>query len=272
MQNSILEYQPGKALSTFVECYWEGYFALNLPEGESLQLIPNGYVEIIIHLNDLHCNLHGGAQWSQSPDYLILGLLTRPYEVRFSGTVSVFAIRFKPEGIYNIFGIPASIFKDGYEDIGMVLGSHFRSFCHRLREEKNAAGMVSIAESYLVTSLRRNRPDFNYLNLAAEMIRCKQEVKVKELSNRVAISQRQLEREFKKKLGVSPKHYLRIMRLNEVQRLLKERPFDLTSIAYHCGYTDQAHFIRDFKKIIGERPTIFLKGHKQYLINTGTSK
>jgi AraC-like DNA-binding protein len=232
-------------------------------------MIPNGYVEIIIHLNDLHCNLFGDAQWAQSPDYLILGLLTRPYEVRFSGTVSIFAIRFKPEGIYNIFGIPASEFKDGFDDIGMILGHSFRSFCHRLREEKSTATMVGLTENFLLNSLQRNNLDYNYLNLAAEIIRQKQEIKIEELSNRVAISQRQLEREFKKKLGVSPKHYLRIMRLNEVQRLLKERPFDLTSIAYHCGYTDQAHFIRDFKKIIGENPTIFLKGNKQYLINTG---
>lgn len=269
MQNTIREYQPGFALKTYVECYWEGNFQLNLTAGESIQVIPNGYVEIIIHLNNLHCNLLHNEHWSQSPDYLILGLLTQPYEVRFSGTVNIFAIRLKPEGIYNIFGIPASEFKDGYEDLAMVLDVDFRSFCQALREERSTAGMVRLTDNYLTRTQEQNKLEYNYLNLAADMIRQQTEIRIAELSDKVYISQRQLEREFKKKLGVSPKHYLRIMRLNEVQRLLMYQAYDLTSIAYHCGYADQAHFIRDFKDIMGESPRVFIKGDKQYLINPG---
>lgn len=272
MHSSITEYQPGNALSKFVDCYWEGSFQLNTSKSVSMQMIPNGCVELIIHLNDLHCDLYSDVQWSQSPDYMILGLFTRPYEVRLSGTVILFAIRFKPEGIYSIFGIPASKFIDGYEDMAMVIGDDFRGFCHRVREEKSTTGMVSRTESYLLRTLQRNKIDLSYINFAAELIRQIKGIRIEELSDRVFISQRQLEREFKNKLGIGPKHYLRIMRLNEVQRLLKDRAMDLTSVAYHCGYTDQAHFIRDFKSIIGENPTIFLKGKNRYIVNPGVKK
>lgn len=86
---------------------------------------------------------------------------------------------------------------------------------------------------------------------------------------RVYISQRQLEREFKNKVGISPKRYLRITRMNEVHRLLEaNEQLNFTEIAYRSGYTDQAHFIKDFKKITGERPTIFVKEREQFLVNT----
>ncbi|NNC45774.1 MAG: AraC family transcriptional regulator, partial [Winogradskyella sp.] len=93
---------------------------------------------------------------------------------------------------------------------------------------------------------------------------------IKDLPSRLCISKRQLEREFKEKIGISPKHYLRITRINEVIRLLNEKQvFDLTSITYHCGYFDQSHFIKDFKRITGQKPTIFIKERGQFICNPG---
>ncbi len=235
-----------------------------------MQMIPNGCLELILHLTDLHCNLHNDYGWTQTPDYLILGLFTQPFEVQFSTPVKVFAIRFKPEGIYNIFGLPASMFKDSYEDMAMVLGSEFRDFSHWLREEKNVASMIRRAESHLLKSLQRSKIEVSYVNRAAELIRHSKGIKIEDLPDQVFISQRQLEREFKDKVGISPKHYLRITRINEVIRLLDDKhAMDLTSVAYHCGYFDQAHFINDFKSITGKKPTIFIKERRRFIANSG---
>jgi AraC-like DNA-binding protein len=260
MSALITEYIPCKSLSQFVELYWEGSFNANGSGGLSMQMIPNGCLELIFHLNDLHCDLHNNNIWSQSPDYMIIGLFTQPYEVQFKNHVKVFAIRFKPEGIYNIFGVPASTLKDRYEDMTMVLGREFHDFSHRLRDEKSVSKMISRAESYLLKSLQCNKIDISYVNVAAELIRNTKGIKIEDLPMRVFISQRQLEREFKDKVGISPKHYFRITRINEALRFLNDnQATDLTSVAYHCGYFDQAHFINDFKRITGKNPTIFIK-------------
>lgn len=270
MINPIREYKPCAGLSPYVELYWEGSFNADAAGRISLQMVPNGCLELIIHLNDLHCDLHREQSWSQTPDYILLGLFTRPYEVQFSGTVTVFAIRFKPEGIYNVFGVPASFFTDSYEDMSMVLGTEFRNFCHRLREEKSIAAMIRRTEDHLFMSLQRNNIDLNYVNVAAALIRNTKGIRIDDLSNMVYISQRQLEREFKDKVGITPKHYLRLTRINEVMRLLNEnREMDLTSVAYHCGYADQAHFIRDFKRITGEVPTIYMRERGRFIVNPG---
>lgn len=239
----------------------------------SLQIVPNGCVEIIIHLSDLHCNLHDGTYgWSQTPDYLVLGLFTHAFEVKFTTTVDVFAIRFKPEGIYNLFGLPSSMFLDSYEDMSMVLGKDFHDFCNNLKETNTVDQMVGQTERYLFKTLAKQCNDLNYVNRAAELIRNEQGIRIKKIADELSISQRQLEREFKAKIGISPKHYLRITRINEVIRLLHENHhLSLTSVAYHCGFADQAHFINEFKKITGEIPTIFLKERERFISNSGLS-
>lgn len=270
MSAPITAYKPCESLRPFVEVFWEGSFNANALEPLSMRVIPSGCVELIIHLNDLHCELQNAYGWSQSPEYMIIGLFTRPYEVHFNNLVKVFSMRFKPEGIYNIFGIPASVFNARYEDMSLVLGSEFRDFSHRLKEEKSVAGMINRAQSYLMKNLMRNNIELNYVNRAAELIRQTKGLSIEELSGYVFISQRQLEREFKEKVGITPKHYLRIMRLNEAQRLLNDHhPMNLTSIAYQCGYFDQAHFIRDFRSITGEVPSIFIKGRSRFIANSG---
>lgn len=269
--NSLLnEYIPSGQLKPFVELFWEGSFNLNATRPLSMQMIPTGCIELIIHLNDFHCDLEKGNTWSQSPDYMIMGLYTKPYEIRFKGSVNVFAIRFKPEGIFNIFGVPASLLMDRYEDILLVLGKEFEEYSLRIKEETSVNSMIKRTENYLLKNLLSNKINMNYVNSAANLIRSTKGVKIKEVSTRLRISKRQLEREFKEKIGISPKHYLRIIRINEVLRLLnKGKEINLTSVAYHCGYFDQSHFIHDFKKLTGQKPTIFIRKRGQFICNPG---
>ena len=52
-----------------------------------------------------------------------------------------------------------------------------------------------------------------------------------------------------------PKEYLQIVRLNYALRLIQKQDEDsLTRISYLSGYYDQAHFIKDIKKICGLSP------------------
>lgn len=249
--------------------YWEGNFNDHTRHPLSLRIIPNGFVELIIHRTKLHCDLHYHHGWSQSPNYTIIGLYTQPYVVKFSSNVKVFGIRFKPEGIFNIFGVPASKFTGMYEDMSLVVGKMFNQFCEQLQDIKTSHERISFTEGYLFQTAQRNQINLNYVNRAAELIRqTTGPLKIEKLSSETCISLRQLEREFKDKVGITPKHYLRIARLNRVQQLLEnQQRLNLTEIAHQSGYTDQAHFIRDFRNIIGERPTTFIKETSPYMVH-----
>ncbi|WP_235941865.1 helix-turn-helix domain-containing protein [Cyclobacterium roseum] len=70
---------------------------------------------------------------------------------------------------------------------------------------------------------------------------------------------RQLERNFKKQIGVSPKQLGKVIRLQTALKvLLDQKSENLTDIAYKSEYFDQAHFIKDFREFTGINPKEFV--------------
>ena len=57
MDTAIKEYYPSMRLGPYVELFWFGQFNLNQTSLLSQRVIPNGYIELIIHLTDSHCEL-----------------------------------------------------------------------------------------------------------------------------------------------------------------------------------------------------------------------
>ncbi len=97
--------------------------------------------------------------------------------------------------------------------------------------------------------------NFNFSNLMPNTLNqslnaLQQDVNLALLSNNIPISQRQLERQFKKQLGLTPKHYQRILRIKKTVNDLKHNPNqDLVSLALNHGFTDQSHMTREFSSI-----------------------
>jgi AraC-like DNA-binding protein len=266
----VREYQQSAPLKQFVDCFWEGTFNLNDNENVSFRMVPNACLELIIHLDDLRCNFPGPESLTQTPDYMLIGLFTETAEVHFTGTVPVFTIRFKPEALFSLFSLNGAEVFGRYEDISLMLGSDFRDFCHRIREKNNTSEMIAFSEQYLMSKLKERESKLDYVGRAAEIMRDPGVTNIKEISNEVCISQRQLERKFREIIGIGPKHYLRLTRINRVLKLLEHgQSLDLTSVAYNCGYFDQAHFIKDFKKLTGKNPTLFVEQKQQFITLPG---
>ena len=81
---------------------------------------------------------------------------------------------------------------------------------------------------------------------------------IAKISGNIGLSQRQLERQCQKWLGITAKHYQRIMRVNDTRNSLKHNPdIDLATLALEKGFTDQAHMTREFKNIAQITPKKF---------------
>jgi len=79
---------------------------------------------------------------------------------------------------------------------------------------------------------------------------------VAELASAAAWSPRQLEREFRRRVGLTPKSLARILRFQNVLRWRGIRPeWPWADLAAHAGYADQAHLVRDFRAFAGTTPT-----------------
>ncbi|MBZ9728705.1 helix-turn-helix domain-containing protein [Salegentibacter sp. JZCK2] len=87
-----------------------------------------------------------------------------------------------------------------------------------------------------------------------------------DLINEAGVSLRHFRRVFKKVIGVPPKYFCKVIQLNTVFQLLINSPTEkMHLLALDCGYFDQAHFINDFYRLIGNTPGKFLNGKLAHL-------
>lgn len=74
------------------------------------------------------------------------------------------------------------------------------------------------------------------------------------LANEGGIHPVHLCRDFSRYFGCTPTHYIRKVRIEKSLTLLHDPNLSLCSIAYHCGFADQSHFIRAFRVQMGCSP------------------
>ncbi|WP_170335555.1 GlxA family transcriptional regulator [Ruegeria arenilitoris] len=74
------------------------------------------------------------------------------------------------------------------------------------------------------------------------------------LADQAGISRRQIERLFKKYLGITPKQHYRKIRLREAYRLLIQSSQPIIDVALATGFETPSHFSRCFKAEFGETP------------------
>ena len=76
------------------------------------------------------------------------------------------------------------------------------------------------------------------------------------LAARLGVGRRALERMFREEVGLSPKLFVRIERLQRVLASLEHAAPDArwAELALRHGYFDQSHLIRDFRLLAGTTP------------------
>jgi AraC-like DNA-binding protein len=87
---------------------------------------------------------------------------------------------------------------------------------------------------------------------------------VKELSQSVCYSQRHLNRIFHQYMGISPKSFSRLVRINKAIKLLKNPQITLAQVAQQTGFYDQPHFIHEFQSICSISPQQYLKNMSDF--------
>jgi len=80
-------------------------------------------------------------------------------------------------------------------------------------------------------------------------------IRIADIHDLVGMSTKRLIALFRAEVGLSPKAYARVRRLQAALRLLSTGPVGGARVAAEVGYFDQAHFVRDFESFTGMTPT-----------------
>lgn len=128
-------------------------------------------------------------------------------------------------------------------------------------EDKLIAGTtdkhrIKVVEQFLVSQLKDIQTDKLIVEAIKLIYQTNGTIRIKELNEKLFISQSPFEKRFRKVVGTTPKKFASIVRFNAVLDNLNNTK-SLTEICYENHFFDQAHFIKDFKQFTGDTPENF---------------
>lgn len=258
--------QPDQALSPFVKQYW----ALDnvMPHGlsHSQRIIPTGLMELTIYLGDKPISSDRGSVTSETS--LLSGQQKTPYDLVVAGTVSVFSITFHPQGAQVFFNIPMEELYDQSVSLRSIQKDFVDQVEAELFEAPSFSDCVKIMNRFLWRLLTKNGAPEEQQRLKDSLTLIDRSlgiVDISTLAQKACLSRKQYERIFKSNVGVSPKRFLRIIRLQHALFKKQVNPkMSLTELAYDCGYYDQSHMINDFKLLTGMSPRQYFSACDAY--------
>jgi AraC-like DNA-binding protein len=241
------------SLSPYVECIWAVSAKRHGRAAE--RIVPDGCPEIIVHLGDPFERLIG-KRWRRQPRAFLAGTLTRPLTVRGGGHVLTIGLRFRPAGFTALFGGSLAGTADHEVPLGNLVGAdRCRDLVARLDAARSVPRRLDAAMAWLVEQRPRDGAVTASAPALRLIVRARGQMQMVELARRLDVSRRQLERSFLRDLGIGPKMYARIVRLNTVLARLDEvERASAVDVALQAGYFDQAHLLRDFRLLAGRSP------------------
>lgn len=253
-------YQPNADLEALISCYW----TLEVPAETSAQkqrIIPDGCIEMAFILGDDIKRYTTDQDFILQPRAMVLGQTIEPFFIEPTGYVNTFAVRFYPYGFANFVSIPIQDLANKETPIAVLFGEKNATILEqKIIQATNSKQRIAIIEHFLLEKLKdKSTIDIIVKQTVDALLSSNGNESITTILKADQSKRRQLERNFKKQIGVSPKQLGKLIRLQTaLKMLLNEDAQSLTNIAYESAYFDQSHFIKDFKEFTGINPKAFL--------------
>lgn len=253
-------YMPNSFLSGFVKCYWslEGE---ELP-GTQQRIFPDGCIELVFHYGNLFKKYYPDGATALQPRSFIHGQLTRFIGIGGNGKVGMFSVRFQPHGLNPFTNIGTHEINDNNIQIADIWGATGRELENCMLEAANNEQRVQIIEQFLSHQLQPSSINPIISHCITMINQANGAINIEDLSAKLNIGRRHLERQFIEAVGLNPKQYARISRFQYVLSLAEQKRYNtLTDLAYNGGFYDQSHFIKDFREFSGLSPKQYFAEH-----------
>ncbi len=256
---NIIDYDVPVHLKPYVNCVMMGSCEVqeahtNIPiyadgyPGIMFQQSENGFY-ILPHKTEL-CEL------------FLFGQVIEPISLDVKGPFTYVMVQLYPFASQHLLGIDPKVLNDQCYNLLNVDQVDVSQFLNKL---KNTSELTDAVDSILdlMTQLIavRTIPENDTIQEAiALIIKEKGVLKIKEVSERLFITERTFERNFLAQVGLTPKQFARIIQFQYSLGTLTQEKFDtIGDVGYWSGFTDQSHFIKTFKKYTGKTPSYYLK-------------
>ncbi|MEO0525777.1 MAG: helix-turn-helix domain-containing protein [Bacteroidota bacterium] len=251
--------EPCTDLKKYISYYWYMENSENQEQQYPDLLIPDGYPEIIFILHGSYSKrpLSADSQITMVHSSSVIGIQNRSLLVKRVGKVKLFGIKFKPIGFYRLFGEKAVSVVDRTLSLNTFGTSYLLTLEEYLKNVDAWEDSIRSIERTLLAHVSKT-PYSEKEDLAQqcidEILDSKGNISLTQLSKKINKGHRQIQRYFKKYVGISPKKFSNLIRFKSVY---KKNVLSDTALGhfFDYGYADQSHFIKDFKTHLGTTPS-----------------
>jgi AraC-like DNA-binding protein len=229
------ERAPRPSLRRHVACVWADRTDRSDP------VLPDAGVELV---------------WS-GRGLFVRGADTRAHAVDAFPERTFVGVRFRPGAAADVLGLHGAELADARVGVSEIWGlAEMERIESRLLECTSPAQAAALLEDAVAARVRA-APDAAVDAAVAALDRGR--IPVRELADRVGLSERQLLRRCVDALGYGPKTLDRILRFQRFRALAaRRRDLGLAGVAAVAGYADQSHLTRECRCLAGESPASLL--------------
>ncbi len=254
---------PEGRLADYVRAVWTVDTAES--HAKSAQpVVPDGCPELIFNLGDPIHRLRG-PEHDVHDRPMLAGQITGAIHLRPQGRVALVGVRLHPWALHAFLGVGAAELRDGIVPLGSVVGAAL----HRQLDQLATDGVPMAFADRVTQVLARHASSRPAPSAAAISVyralrhasRHGSRATVRGVAKSLGRSERQLQRVFEESVGLSPKLYLRMIRVQRALRFAEREPVrSWGEVSARCGFYDQSHLTREFLQFAGCAPSMFDEG------------
>lgn len=250
--------RPGFPVNIFVDHF---LVARGSPLFLAERIFPNNQVELFFNLGAT--NRGNTPQQKNSFDFsttILSGLRTSPFEIRPGQHFYIAGMRFTLFGFYHLFGMPASEIVNQNFAAPEVLGKEIHQLREQLGEKDEENQILTLMYQWIYQKIYP-KVEVARIWLKVDYLLQNHQVQVKKsLPALMGYSYKHTVHLMRRMTGLPPKLIHRIYRLHAIFTYPESfQQKDWQEVAYGCGYTDQSHFINEFRHFTGLTPSLFIQ-------------
>jgi len=244
------------ALSPFVASlhYHEGV----IPDALE-RILPGGCVHLMVNLHENEFRTYHGpdsASVHRTHGAVLGGPASQATVIDTREQRCLVTADFKLGGASAFFRAPISEAHNQLVELDQLWGRDARTLRERLLDARRPEAMLRLLESVLLDHLVNPQPPDGAIPFAAAAF--DRGLPVSTVTSELGFLPKTFVRRFRKHVGLSPKRFARVRRLQRVlESIQNPGPVDWCDIAARHGYSDQSHFIHDFRDLTGLTPAAY---------------
>ena len=256
---TVVVREPTAALAAFVRSMT--YEAGDRTAAARERVLPGAGMSLWVNLNVDEFRLCGGDDQQamrRVPGAMLEGPRDRAAVVEIEGGRAHLCVTFALGVAPPIFRVPPGAVRNDWVSLEDLWGRDGASVRERLLEVETPHEKLRVLELVLVARLQgAPRPDLAVLRGVAALERG---APVSAVASELGLLPRTFRRRFLDQVGLTPKRFARIRRLQRVVRAIEGLgAVDWSAVAAEHGFCDQAHLVDEFRDLAGLTPSAYLR-------------